>query len=192
MRSRDKLLTLQQTTVVLEFPWAIERNSCHVWGQSDKYLCMLCVYSTFYTHSNVMAGTFQMNIKGCPDLLTTRWLNKMIKPVFMLFLFSLCSLSYTFTAGTLHACRLFTSPAGARLLRLKHFVGMDAFRWCHVVFLKLQPKLEFYNMNVFKCFAYPVCWFTVQGFTCLQIKRGHTGPKSCFSGPFCVWGAATA
>lgn len=35
-------------------------------------------------------------------------------------------------------------------------------------------------MNVFKCFAYPVCWLTVQGFTCLQIKWGHTAPKSCF------------
>lgn len=40
--------------------------------------------------------------------------------------------------------------------------------------LKHQPKLEFYNMNVFNCFAYPVCSFTVQGFTCLQIKRGNT------------------
>lgn len=47
--------------------------------------------------------------------------------------------------------------------------------------LRLQPKLEFYNrfMNVSKCFAEPVCWFTVKGFTCLQIKRGHTGPNSC-------------
>lgn len=46
--------------------------------------------------------------------------------------------------------------------------------------LQRQQKLEFYNMNVFKCFAYPVCWLTVQGFTCLQIKWGHTAPKSCF------------
>lgn len=47
--------------------------------------------------------------------------------------------------------------------------------------LRLQPKLEFYSrfMNVSKCFAEPVCWFTVKGFTCLQIKRGHTGPNSC-------------
>lgn len=44
---------------------------------------------------------------------------------------------------------------------------------------KLQPKLEFYTMNVCKCFAYPVCWLTGQGFTCLPIKRGHTAFKSC-------------
>lgn len=42
-----------------------------------------------------------------------------------------------------------------------------------------QPKLEFYNrfMNVLKCFAEPVFWLSVQGFTCLQIKRGQTGPN---------------
>lgn len=159
---------------------------------TNTWLVSLSLFNLLHTntHSDVMADTFQMNIKGCPDFLTTRWLNKMIKPIFMLF-FSLCSLSYTFTASTLRARRLFTSPAGAQPLKLKHFVVMDMFCWCHVVFLKLQPKLEFYNMNVFKCFAYPVCWFTVQGFTCLQIKRGHTGPKSWFSCPFCVWGAAT-
>lgn len=56
--------------------------------------------------------------------------------------------------------------------------------------LRLKPKLEFYNrfMNVLKCFTEPVWWFTVQGFTCLQIKRGHTGPNSCLIVFFLLFG----
>lgn len=55
------------------------------------------------------------------------------------------------------------------------------YKWHGCGVLRLKPKLEFYSgfVNVLKCFAEAVWRFTVQGFTCLQIKRGRVGPNSC-------------
>lgn len=87
-------------------------------------------------------------------------------------------LSYTFTAG--YPTQSFHKSSSYLAIEAKAFCGYGSVLLMPCGVLKLQPKLEFYNMNVFKCFAYPVWRFTVQGFTCLQIKRGNTGPKSCF------------
>lgn len=87
-------------------------------------------------------------------------------------------MSYTFTAG--YPTQSFHKSSSYSAIEAKAFCGYGSVLLMPCGVLKLQPKLEFYNMNVFKCFAYPVWRFTVQGFTCLQIKRGNTGPKSRF------------